>query len=55
MAIDKIEKLSYSDAMMIEKIVDTLNQLIEMVEYLDGRIDRHWKMHRIEEKQKKES
>jgi|APFre7841882630_1041343.scaffolds.fasta_scaffold563606_2 uncharacterized spore protein YtfJ len=51
MASDKIEKLSYNDGMMLEKLVDSINQLIEMVEYLDKRMDRHWQYHRMKEKE----
>jgi hypothetical protein len=45
-----MEKLSLEDALMIENVVNKINLIIEELEYLDGRIDRHWKFHRYLDK-----
>jgi hypothetical protein len=54
MAYDKIDKLTYDDAMMLEKLVDTLNAVIDAFEYIDKRMDRHWQFHRMKEKEDKQ-
>jgi len=54
MAYDKLERLSYDNAMMLDKLVDTINMMIEAIEYLDKRMDRHWQYHRMKEKEDKE-
>jgi hypothetical protein len=41
-----MEKLSLEDALMIENVVNKINLIIEELEYLDKRIDRHWAYHR---------
>lgn len=48
-----MEKLNYEDGLMLENILDRINELIEEVEYLGKRIDRHWKYHRVEEERRK--
>jgi len=49
-----IKKLTYDDALMLDNIVNTMNELIEEVEYINKRIDRLWKYVRIKGKGKKE-
>ena len=45
-----IEKLTLDDALMIENVVNKINLIIEELEYLDKRIDRHWAYHRYSDK-----
>jgi len=45
-----IEKLTLDDALMIENVVTKINLIIEELEYLDKRIDRHWAFHRYLDK-----
>ncbi len=54
------EKLTLEDAYVMELVVNKINEIIdrldEMENRLDGRIDNHWKYHRLnkENKEKKE-
>jgi hypothetical protein len=43
---DKIEKLQYDDAYLVDNIVNKLNEVIEEINYLHSRIDKHWAYHR---------
>ncbi len=45
-----MEKLTLEDALMIENVVGKINLIIEELEYLDKRIDRHWAFHRYLDK-----
>jgi RNA binding exosome subunit len=42
----KVEKLSYEDSLMLENIVEKLNELIDEINYLHSRVDKHWAYHR---------
>jgi len=45
------EKLTLEDAYVMELVVNKINELIdrldEMENRIDGRIDNHWKYHRL--------
>lgn len=45
-----MEKLTLEDALMIENVVEKINSIIEEINYLDKRIDRHWAYHRYLDK-----
>jgi hypothetical protein len=41
-----MEKLTLENALLIENVVDKINEIIDELQYLDKRIDRHWAYHR---------
>jgi hypothetical protein len=48
-----LTKLDYNDALMLENLVETINELIEENEYLHKRIDHLWKFIRVKDKKGK--
>ena len=43
---NKVEKLRLEDAYMVDALVEKLNEVIEEINYLHSRIDKHWAYHR---------
>lgn len=41
-----MEKLTYEDAMLLENVVSKMNEIIDRLEAIDVRIDKHWSYHR---------
>jgi len=48
-----IKKIEYEDAYMMENIINKINEIIDEVNDQDKRIDRHWRFHRLREKEDK--